>query len=356
MTILLLGMQVFRQKRYGLGAAALTLLACGSASAGPLQALSVGAGLRTSFASTEFDGVDETVTDAVINSMRLYFNGAVDDTIKFTVNTEFTQDVDNDLQLLDAIARFEFSPKFNIWAGRFLPPSDRANLYGPYYANNWGVYIDGVQDGYPFIAVGRDNGVAYWGDFGRAKFSLGAFDVGSTLGTEDVLIASRFQIDLWDLEPGYYLNGTYYGEKDIFALGLAGQSIGGDSGITADLLIEKKVGAGGAATLEAEYASFDGVGGYNTAGLPFDTSDGYYVLGAYLFPTVIGPGKFQVLGKFGSVDYDAVTDFTQTTTELELNYIIKGFDARTGLFYIGTDYDDAAPTVSQFGISLQIQI
>ena len=67
--------------------------------------------------------------------------------------------------MLDAIARFEFSDEFNIWAGRFLPPSDRANLHGPYYANEWSVYIDGVQDGYASVAVGRDDGVAYWGQF-----------------------------------------------------------------------------------------------------------------------------------------------------------------------------------------------
>src|SRR5690349_24201303 len=47
-----------------------------------------------------------------------------------------------------AVAQFSFSDKFNIWAGRFLPPSDRANLYGPYYSNHWGVYTDGIQDGY----------------------------------------------------------------------------------------------------------------------------------------------------------------------------------------------------------------
>jgi hypothetical protein len=58
---------------------------------------------------------------------------------------------------------------FNIWAGRFLPPSDRANLYGPYYANDWAPYADGVADYYPNVAVGRDNGLAYWGDFGILK-------------------------------------------------------------------------------------------------------------------------------------------------------------------------------------------
>lgn len=102
--------------------------------------VSLGAGLRTSFIN---DNSDDS-NDFVINNLRLYLSGSATDTIKFTVNTEYSSD--NDLQLMDAIARFEFSDTFNIWAGRFLPPSDRSNLYGNFYANNWGVYQDGVQD------------------------------------------------------------------------------------------------------------------------------------------------------------------------------------------------------------------
>src|SRR5690606_33557482 len=109
--------------------------------------------------------------------------------------------------------------KFNIWAGRFLPPSDRANLYGPYYASHWGVFRDGIQDGYPFETEGRADGVMYWGQFGIAKVSLGAFDIANVIdepmtGSSDVLWAGRVQLDFWDAEAGYYLNGTYYGAKD----------------------------------------------------------------------------------------------------------------------------------------------
>ena len=85
--------------------------------------------------------------------------------------------------MLDAVARFELSPKFNIWAGRLLPPSDRANLSGPYYTHHWGVYTDGIQNGHPFIFQGRDNGVVYWGDFAKVKVSVGAFDGESATGT-----------------------------------------------------------------------------------------------------------------------------------------------------------------------------
>jgi hypothetical protein len=92
--------------------------------------------------------------------------------------------------------------------------SDRANLYGPYYASNWGVYQDGVQDGYPFETEGRDDGIMYWGQYDKVKFSVGAFDVsGLTTGDSDVLLATRAQVDFWDSEDGYYLNGTYYGTR-----------------------------------------------------------------------------------------------------------------------------------------------
>ena len=57
---------------------------------------------------------------------------------------------------MDAIAQFEFMPEFNVWLGRMLPPSDRANLYGPFYALPWS--YPGVASNYPNLAVGRDNG------------------------------------------------------------------------------------------------------------------------------------------------------------------------------------------------------
>jgi hypothetical protein len=83
--------------------------------------------------------------------------------IKFMFNTDYDS-VTNKIGVLDAVAQFDFS-QFNIWVGRFLPPSDRANLYGPFYSHEWERFTDGIQDGYPFVFQGRDNGVMYWGDF-----------------------------------------------------------------------------------------------------------------------------------------------------------------------------------------------
>ena len=196
-----------------------------------LGPVTVGAGLRTSFVNTQPDGADST-NQFLLNDARLYINGPVTDKIKFMFNTDYDGATDH-VAVLDAVARFEFLRKFNIWAGRFLPPSDRANLYGPFYAHKWDVYTDGIQDGYPSVFQGRDNGVAYWGDFGKKvkmKISAGAFDGGSADGNPDVIGAARVQIDFWDPEDGYYLNGTYYGDKNLLAIGGATQVQGGQHG------------------------------------------------------------------------------------------------------------------------------
>jgi hypothetical protein len=315
--------------------------------------VNVGAGIRSSFTDVSYEGnALQDVDDFNLDSARIYVSGTVTDNIKVMFNTEYNGATE-DVQVIDAAAMFSLSDQVNIWAGRFLPPSDRANLYGPYYANHWGVFQDGVQDGYPFEAAGRDDGVMYWGQFGIAKLSFGAFDVqGLTKGSSEVLYAARAQFDFWDKEDGYYLNGTYYGDKDLLALGFAGQTAGSDKAYSVDFLLEKKLPNAGAFSIESEYAKYDGLGGYTGP-----KSDGWYVLGAYLFPQPVGIGRFQVLGKYGQATYDLVSgEVEQKTSEVDLNYVLKQFNARVSVFYINTQYDDATPDKKQFGLGLQVQI
>jgi hypothetical protein len=51
--------------------------------------------------------------------------------------------------------------------GRMLPPSDRANLSGPFYVSAWS--FPGVVSNYPNLAVGRDNGMLLWGKRARNR-------------------------------------------------------------------------------------------------------------------------------------------------------------------------------------------
>jgi hypothetical protein len=333
------------------------LLTAASAQAQTAPPVSVGAGLQTSFSATSPDGGDTTAS-FLVNSARLYVNGAPTDHIKFMFNTEYNG-ATNDIGVLDAAAQIAVSPKVNIWMGRFLPPSDRANLYGPYYSNQWGVYTDGVQDGYPFVAVGRDNGVLYWGQFGKVKLSGGLFDGPSLTGNSDVLVAARAQVDLWDPEDGYYLNGTYYGGKNLLAIGGAIQAQDGNTAGNGDFLLEKKLGGGGTVSVEAEFAAYDKLGGYDSH---YGNSKGGYVLGAYLFPKpTTGMGTFQILGKFAKANFskglsDADPDYDQKTTEINVNYLLKEFNARLMFFYRNTTFSAVKTNTNTYGVGLQIQM
>jgi hypothetical protein len=321
-----------------------------------LPPVTIGAGLQSSF--THDQPKDGTSTDKfLLNSARIYVNGPVTDKIKFMFNTEFDGGT-NKVGILDAVARIEPSPKFNIWAGRFLPPSDRANLYGPYYSNHWGVYSDGIQDGYPFVATGRDNGIAYWGDFGKVKVSAGGFDGASATGSPKILGAGRVQIDFWEPEGGYYLNGTYYGAKKLLAIGGATQVQSGRTASSFDFLMERKLPDGGVISVESEYATYNRLGGYDSH---YGGSRGAYALAGYLFPKAVGMGKFQVLGKYGRARFirgisASDHNYDQKTSEFDFNYVIKDFNARIMFFFKDTNFSAVRTDFKQVGVGLQIQM
>jgi hypothetical protein len=330
-----------------------------------LPPVTVGAGIQSSFYDCDKGCIyspgtipagDSSVDGFAVNSIRLYVNGAVTDQIKFTFNTEYTGSGTNTVGVLDAIGRFEFSDQFNIWAGRFLEPSDRANLAGPYYAQDWAPFAEGVSDLYPSVATGRDNGVAYWGQFGILKVQVGAFD-GESLHSavadnSKVLTAARLTLDFWDPEPGYYLNGTYYGEKDILSLGLVAQNENSKTEWDIDGLMEKKLPNLGAVSVEAEYLKDNGLSSTTP-------SDGWFGLASYLFPQVVGIGKIQLLGKYAQKSINATATSTSDklkTSEINVNYIIKSFNARVGLYFLNQKDDVVDTSKKEFGLKLQLQI
>jgi len=323
----------------------------------PLPAVNVGAGVQTSFVHDLPKGADST--DAfLLNSVRLYVNGSPAKKIKLMFNTEY-DGARNNVTVLDAAAQFELSPQVNFWVGRMLPPSDRANLYGPYYANHWATFTDGVQDGYPFISAGRDNGALYWGQFGIVKLQAGAYDGASSTGRRKVIGAGRVQIDFWDPEPGYYLNGTFYGEKNILAVAAAGQVQDGHKAYNGDFLLERKLAGSGVVTIEAELAKYDRLGGYNAR---YGTDQGGYVLASYLFPPVSGmTGRLEILGKFAKAVFrDGLTsldpDYDQKTSEVDFNYVIRDFNARVMLFYLQKNFSAVQPNDKQIGVGFQVQM
>ena len=323
----------------------------------PLPPVTVGAGVQTSFVHNA-PSVGSSTDAFLLNSVRLYVNGSAAKNIKFMFNTEY-DGAGNHVTILDAAARFEMSDQVNFWVGRMLPPSDRANLYGPYYAHHWNVYQDGVQDGYPFVATGRDNGALYWGQFGILKVSAGAYDGASATGNKKLIGAGRVQLDFWDPEGGYYLNGTYYGDKNLLAVGAAGQVQDGNKAYNGDFLLERKLSDAGTFSIEAELAKYDRLGGYSAR---YGTDQGGYVLASYLFPPVMGmTGRLELLGKFAKASFsNGITrldpDYDQKTTEVNFNYVIKQFNARVMLFYLQKNFTAVQSNDKQVGVGFQVQM
>jgi hypothetical protein len=321
-----------------------------------IGSITVGAGMRTSFDHTAPD-VGDTTDKFALDSIRLYVNGSVTENnkIKFMFNTDYNS-TDNRIGVLDAVGRFELHPMFNVWAGRVLPPSDRANLAGPYYNSHWGVYTDGIQNGHPSVFQGRDNGFVYWGDFGKkVKISAGAFDGQSADGRPNVISAYRMQFDFWDHEDGYYLNSTYYGAKKLLSLGGATQVQGGNTATTVDFLLERNLSDYGVITLEGEYANYNGLGGYDPK---YSKSQGAYGLAAYILPKAVGPGKVQLLAKYAKADFtrSALPSYNQKTAEGNINYLIKEFNARVMTFVRKTSFSRGKSDFWTAGIGVQLQM
>ncbi|MBV1877617.1 MAG: OprO/OprP family phosphate-selective porin [Pseudomonadales bacterium] len=343
--------------------------------------LSVGAGIRTAFTSTEDaapDG-DDRANDFDVQSIRLYFNGQVHDKIKFTLNTEEIFS-DGPVDILDAFVQFELNPYFNIWLGRMLTPADRIEMNGPYYGLSWNQYTQPLypsDQGGDAGSYGRDDGITVWGAAGKFQYAFGIFDGLQGLGNQedDLLFAGRFAYNFLNMEsnPGYYTSSTYYGSLgNILTLGVSFQTqdsgtgselTSGDfDGYTVDLLSETVFSGGGVLNIEAEYKDFDADYTLGTptgdAGGEFLLFDGesYFVTVAFMFAGD-GFGRFQPYVRY--VENEPNDGDSTDLVEAGLNYVISGHNARINFnvssgdanitgYKLGDDVDSFS-----FGVQLQ---
>ncbi len=324
---------------------------------------SIGLGFRSSFAVTE-DGApngSDPSSGVSFTNIRLYTAAKVHENVTLEFNTERTDgdrttanddntnlNTQNKIQVLDAVAKFSFKG-FDLWAGRFLPPSDRSNLDGPFYLNN---YDFPIVQAYPAIFAGRDNGVAIMKEYagGKFKWSYGLFE-GRTNSTnantnpdqaDNLLHAARVTYNFWDPEPGYYTTSSYYGAKDVLAVafvyqheadGAGTSTTAGDfTGWNVDVLMEKKLQNGGVVNLEGAYYDYD-LDDKTDASLT--QGEGYLLLGSYLIPKQIGWGKVQPYVRYQHFARDNLTGDggNRTRTEGGFNYIIDGQNAKISVLY-----------------------
>lgn len=347
---------------------------------GENSSITIGAGMRIGATMVEDaspDG-DSWSTDFDAQSMRLYLGAQINDFIKFTFNTEEIFS-DGPVDVLDAIAQFEFSPEFNLWVGRMLTPADRIEMNGPYYALTWNQYTQPLypsDQGGDAGTYGRDDGVTVWGTLDKFQYAIGAFDGVQGIGNsdDDVLVAARFAYNFLNMEanPAYYTSSTYYGGiGNVFTLGLSLQAQDGGTGnaafsgdfdgFTVDMLSETVIDGGAVLTVEAEYKDFDA--DYTVASGPvgggcFCLFDGEssFISAGYLLPEATGPGKFQPYVRFVSNDPSDAS--SSDLTEIGVNYVISGHNARLNFNYASGDANISGypgPDVDSFSFGVQLQ-
>jgi hypothetical protein len=315
------------------------------------KSLNYGVGLRVGggyVRNNPTDGLGVTTLD-----VRPYIGGQVAPWLKFSGNLDLNN-VDGTIRVLDAVAQFEPADLFNVWMGRFLPPSDRANLSGPYFQNAWNYPT--TVNGYPSIFAGRADGAALWGQFGKGqlKYQAGVFTVDPTVPAAQAIYAARLVFNFLDPEPGYYNSSTYYGSKDILALGGAIQykktaDPAGDKkflGFNLDLLFEKKIIAADVLSLEGAYYNFDQGNALGNQGWSA------FGLASWLLGSKLGPGRVQPMVRYQHAVAPTGGDPTRTI-DAGINYILEGHNARAGFVVQNTN----PPTGPSFtGVQLGIQI
>jgi hypothetical protein len=313
----------------------------------PKPAVSVGAWARIGNYLHDYNDpekMDRLTQDAELN---LFFSAPITDEIGLAADLVGTYgpvspaagDINGTIRILDLIAKFDIHESFHIWVGRMLVPSDRANFSGTWFASPW--YYTGQF--VPFEAPvgprqgpnGRNDGLTFWGEFagGLFKYYLSAFNLHEP--ATPPLYSGRLNLSLINPESGYYHNSTYYGEKDIFAIAVAGQyqndgSAGDDySMFNADLLFEKNLGGSGTLTLEGAFYKYMGDGEL--------LNNSWLALVSYLTPDKVGFGKIQPLFRLQMADPEPDGLDTWRLIDVQLGYVIDGFAARLALGYQNSD-------------------
>ena len=319
----------------------------------------VGFGVRTSFQGFE-DGAESNggrTRDFSLDNARIFLSGKINDKITAYLHTDinnaqgYSYDGDDDgtaLRILDAAIDYQIFDTVSIKFGRFLPPTDRSNLSGPFFLNAWEFPFVQYANGYYDIFQGRDDGVALYGDRGedvQVKWSVGLFegyDTAGVAGDDHLWLVSRVVLNFLDREEGYFNQSTYYGEKDIAALGFTysnqNDAHGGGMDYTAwslDALFETVVDSGGVVTAEAAYYDRDHDDSIVGDGLQ---GEGYFILGSYLFAdsTSIGnfDGRLQSSIRYQESDRDVPgVGAREHQVDYSLNYIIHGHSARVSVIF-----------------------
>ena len=269
---------------------------------------------------SEIGGPNASAIDSLYGELRA--SGTVYEHVTITLSL-YATGANTPLGIEDAIIGFDFADPVHLWAGQMLVPADRTGLGGPFYSIPWNFYqgVLAYGAGTRVVAVprgnsiGRDGGAVLWGDLAAKKlhYALGAFlplpapaSPNAPLA-QTPLLSGRLGIDILGHENGYVVKSSYFGDRDIVAIGVGGQyQKDGSLGVAptnaagvptgpgppsddyaefnSDLLVETRLGGGAFLTFDGAY--------YHYLGNNEPIEDEVSVLGAVATPK-LGIGSLQ---------------------------------------------------------------
>jgi hypothetical protein len=328
----------------------------------------------------EADGEGDT-SEFNFRRNRIALMGAYGEHLGLYVQTEYTEDVNmgpltvsdgsgNEFQLLDAVMRFRYDDRANLWVGKYKYSFTRENLEAcemPLTLDRW------LLIRAPLASEGtRDKGVTVWGNLFDKKFQYrvdamnGRND--STSSPESAFrYGARAHVTLLDPESGHGYKGTYLGEKKVLTIGAAYQmeqdvayadTVAQTGAVdyeawTVDLFFEYPVAGVGTFTVSTAYADYDLDDAYQGAnpdplviGLNGEKNGGYTKIG-YMLPKL--PLQFFARAENWSfANLDGVYDQEIDWYGGGINYYFRGQDLKLTMEVSKVDYDKEGPNCEDF--------
>ena len=298
--------------------------------------INFGGSIRAEVVHQEDGATEGDSFSTSVHSARFYLKGKVTDKIGFQLQTEHAG---GDVLMVDSLVKFKVADNMQVWTGRFIPPSDRANLSGSYNLPTW--QYPGVASRYPIPKKGgRDDGFALIGSAagGKLDYSIGMFSgkADAAVPTDSESVSGRVAYNFLDNE-GYLTRSTYFGSKDILTVGytfMKQDDAFGDASATSDFsasnidfLYEKNLSSGSVATVEAALYDYDKYGAAAKEGDASLLSLSYMPAGKF------GLGRLQASVRYQEFSPDDSTASDITRMDVGLTSVVNGHGARFGIYF-----------------------
>lgn len=326
------------------------------------RSLSIAVAFRSSVGGTNVpspvDGASRALELSVDGAV-LAIGGELDKHLRLQINA-LRLPTTGAITVSDAIVMVDVFPWLQIWAGRMLPPLDRALLTGPFFGV---LYDPPFASAYPaLLPGGRDDGVALWGAVleGRLKYQAGGYRgrVGAPNLLAFPMFAARLSYSFWDPEPGFFAAGTTLGARKTLTLAVHGRyqrdgikftdgAPGRYAGFGADLLAERDLGPV-LGTAELGWGRYDALSSADP--LAFDGTGAYASLaGMWLSP--LGVGRVQLGARYQWLTPAAGP--SRAKLDGVLNYFIAGQSIRL-VGIASREFPPSGPHIytARFGIQL----